>query len=394
MSEAEGILQQVCEKTPLAVALLGRDLFVRAMSPAAEVLFGRDGSDSLPWPMDRLIDARSAGDLAREVRSLLAPGKDDRSGTTLELTATRRDGREFQIAVALCPLRDGDGRWILATFEDLSESRRLMAQASLAHRLDSVGHLAAGIAHEINTPIQCLGDNTHFLSHAFGELTRVLDELAPRNPRDTEQQRDLEFLRTEIPEAVQQSLEGIRRVREIVSAMREFSHPDSHEIGEVDLAQTVRSAITVARNEWKYVADIEFDLDPSLPPVPCNQAELSQVMLNLVVNAAQAIQDVAGDGGTKGTITIQTRQRGRWAQIRVSDTGCGIPRWAQIRVFDPFFTTKPAGLGTGQGLAISHAVVSRLGGTIQFDSEEGRGTTFTVRLPVRSIDGRLARTVQ
>jgi PAS domain S-box-containing protein len=394
MSEGERILRQVCENTPQAMGLLGRDLIVREMSPAAEFLFGRNGSDTLPWPMDRLVDARSAGDLGREVRSLLAPAHDGRPGTTLELTATRRDGRDFQIEVALCPVFDGDARWILATFEDLSESRRLMAQASLAHRLDSVGHLAAGIAHEINTPIQYVGDNTQFLSHAFGELTRALDELPEGGHRDSKQLEDLEFFRTEVPEAVEQSLEGVRRVREIVAAMRIFSHPDSHEIGEVDLAQTVRSAITVARNEWKYVANVQLDLDSSLPLVAGNQAELSQVLLNLVVNAAQAIQDEAGDSGCKGTITIQTRRRGRWAQIRVADTGCGIPRWAQVRVFDPFFTTKSVGRGTGQGLAISHAVVARLGGSIHFDSEAGRGTTFTVRLPLRSIDGRLARTVQ
>ncbi len=394
MSEGERILRQICENTPLAMGLLGRDLFVRAMSPAAEALFGRDGCDSMPWPMDRLVDARSSSDLAKEVRSLLAPGGDDRPGTTLELTATRRDGRDFQFEAALCPVFDEDARWILATFEDLSESRRLMAQASLAHRLDSVGHLAAGIAHEINTPIQYVGDNTHFLSHAFDELTRALDALPGGDHLDSKQQQDLAFFRTEVPQAVQQSLEGIRRVRGIVSAMREFSHPDSHEIGEVDLAQTVRSAITVARNEWKYVADVQLDLDSRLPPVAGNQAELSQVLLNLVVNAAQAIQDVTNDDDAKGTITIQTRQRGRWAQIRVADTGCGIPQWAQVRVFDPFFTTKPVGRGTGQGLAISHAVVARLGGSIHFDSEAGRGTTFTVRLPLRTTAGKLTRTVQ
>lgn len=388
------LLQQICATTPLAMALFCRDLLVREFSPAAELLFGRTAEDSQPTSMTRLIEARSANDLRLEVGSLLGHGKGGRQGTTLELTAQRPDGSFLQVEAALCPVHDGEGDWILASFKDISEIRRLTAQASLAQRLDSVGQLAAGIAHELNTPIQYVGDNTHFLSEAFTELLATADELLERLPGDPGPQPQMDYLRKEVPEAVEQSLDGIRRLRSIVGAMREFSHPGSDDTADVDLARTIHSAVAVARNEWKFVADVRLDIDPNLPPARGNQAEISQVLLNLVLNAAQAIQETGENGRTKGTIEIRARRRGRMVETRVVDSGAGIPEWAKSRVFDPFFTTKPAGQGTGQGLAISHSVVARLGGTIEFESEPGQGTTFTVRLPIQILDKGLTRTAQ
>jgi len=165
--------------------------------------------------------------------------------------------------------------------------------------------------------------------------------------------------------------------------MKEFSHPGTKEKVPLDLNHAIESTITVARNEWKYVADLDVDLDPSLPPTACQPGEFNQVILNLIVNAAHAIAEVIAKGGpAKGKIRIQTRNSEQWAEIRIQDTGSGIPEKVRSRIFDPFFTTKAIGKGTGQGLAIARSVVvDKHGGSIHFETEEGAGTTFVIRLP-------------
>jgi len=195
---------------------------------------------------------------------------------------------------------------------------------------------------------------------------------------------DIVYLLEEIPKAVDQTLEGVARVAAIVGAMKEFSHPDTKEKIPLDLNHAINSTITVARNEWKYVADLETKFDPSLPLVSCLPGEFNQVILNLIVNAGHAIADVVKEGGPeKGKITVQTRNCTEWAEIRIQDTGTGIPNKVQSRVFDPFFTTKEIGKGSGQGLAIARSViVDKHGGSIHFETEEGKGTTFIIRLPL------------
>jgi signal transduction histidine kinase len=194
---------------------------------------------------------------------------------------------------------------------------------------------------------------------------------------------DTGYLLEEIPKAIDQTLEGVTRVAAIVGAMKEFSHPDTKEKIPLDLNHAINSTITVARNEWKYVAEMKTEFDPSLPLVSCLPGEFNQVILNLIVNAAHAIADVVNKGGPKmGTITVQTRNCPEWAEIRIQDTGTGIPKKAQSRIYDPFFTTKEIGKGTGQGLAIARTViVVKHGGSIHFETEEGKGTTFIIRLP-------------
>jgi signal transduction histidine kinase len=191
-------------------------------------------------------------------------------------------------------------------------------------------------------------------------------------------------LTAEIPKAIEQSLEGLNHVATIVRAMKEFSHPGANEKTPTDLNHCIESTIVVARNEWKYVADLRFLPDPDLPLVPCYPNDFNQVILNLVVNAAHAIADAPRPGPDgKGSIVVSTHLAGEWVEVRVADTGTGIPEAVRSRIFDPFFTTKEVGRGTGQGLAITHAViVEKHGGTIRFDTEIGRGTTFIIRLPM------------
>ncbi len=196
---------------------------------------------------------------------------------------------------------------------------------------------------------------------------------------------EIEYLDEEIPRAIEQSLNGIDRVRKIIQSMKEFSHPGVEGMGQVDLNRAIESTITVATNEWKYVAEMETDFGPELPPVPCLPGELNQVVLNLIVNAAHAIADVVGEGEKgKGTITISTRRDGEFVEIRIADTGTGIPEQTRAKIFDPFFTTKEAGKGTGQGLSMAQAVVvKKHGGTLDFETEIGKGTTFIIRMPLQ-----------
>jgi len=268
-----------------------------------------------------------------------------------------------------------------------------------AQKLESIGQLAAGIAHEINTPTQYIGDNIRFLQTSFADLrelqtkyARLLEAaknhaVSPEIVAETQEVAErvnADFLLNEIPDAIRQSLEGVDRVARIVGAMKDFSHPGTGEKTPVDLNKAVETTLTVAGNEWKYFATIATDFDPDLPPIPCLPGELNQVILNLVVNAAHAIADVVGNGGKgKGVITASTRRCGDWAEISIRDTGTGIPEKIRGKIFDPFFTTKPVGKGTGQGLAIARSViVDQHGGVLSFESEMGRGTTFIVRLPM------------
>lgn len=282
---------------------------------------------------------------------------------------------------------------------DVTQRRELETQLRQAQKLESIGQLAAGIAHEINTPTQYIGDNLRFLQDAFRDLGTLLDAhgqllAAAKNGGPTPaiitaaeqatQTADVAYLQDEIPRAIGESLAGVERVSTIVRAMKEFSHPGAEEKTPVDLNRAIESTITVARNEWKYVADLETDFDPSLPPVPCLPGEFNQAVLNIIVNAAHAIVAKVGDGsGGKGLITVRTRKDGGWADIRIRDSGTGIPEHARGKIFEPFFTTKEVGKGTGQGLAIARSVVvDKHGGTITFETETGKGTTFIVRLPL------------
>jgi len=231
----------------------------------------------------------------------------------------------------------------------------------------------------------------YFIRDAVHELLQLTDRLRALAERDADNAGalaalggELPYLALQLPRAVERSLEGLKRVAEIVSSMRELAHPDRPEMSDIDLNHVIQNALVVARSEYKYVADIETDFAP-LPPVRCHAGELNQVILNLVINASHAIAEVVGDGENKGTITVSTRLDGDAVLISVGDTGAGIAENIRHRVFEPFFTTKEVGRGTGQGLAISHnIIVKRHGGTIEFDSNVGIGTVFRVRLPCDS----------
>jgi signal transduction histidine kinase len=314
-----------------------------------------------------------------------------------ETVHLRGDGTTLQLLLTLTRFCDGAGQatGIVGIARNIGEQKTRDAEVHQESKLESLGRLSAGLAHEINSPIQFVGDNARFLEEAYVELIRVvevyrglLDTSSPigwmerqERVREAEAGIDFDYLQKEIPSAVEQTLEGIERVSTIVRAMKTFSHPGHKDQVPADLNEAVGATVTVARHQIRDVADLRLDL-AELPPVKCNIAELNQVFLNLIVNAADAV----GETGRRGLITVATAVDGEDVVIRITDTGGGIPDDVRSRMFDPFFTTKDVGRGSGQGLPLVRGVVQEgHGGSITVESVLGEGTTFTVRIPIEGL---------
>ncbi|MCP5144627.1 MAG: PAS domain S-box protein [Gammaproteobacteria bacterium] len=327
-----------------------------------------------------------------------------RNEIVMDSAHRRKDGTTYPVQIHMQRISIGEREILAITAQDITERKRLELQLLQSSKLESIGQLAAGIAHEINTPSQFVGDNIRFLRDSFrdlGELYEVhtklinaIDSGSPtaelvREAQEKSDAADAPYLMEEIPAALEQSLIGISRITNIVRAMKEFSHPGTAQHELLDLNKTISSTIVVATNEWKYSAEMQTDLDANLPPIPGSQQDLAQVVLNLIVNASHAIADsLQGREEEKGTIRISTREDGDMVEIRVTDTGGGIPADIRDRIFDPFFTTKEVGRGTGQGLSIAYrTIVEQHRGTIDVESEVGSGTTFILRLPQKPVRG-------
>ncbi|MBN1517193.1 PAS domain S-box protein [Candidatus Sumerlaeota bacterium] len=319
-----------------------------------------------------------------------------------EFINKKKDGSLYSEYATISPITNDAGaiEGYVAVKRDITQENQLKAELQQAQKLESIGQLAAGIAHEINTPTQFIGDNTRFLNDGFRDIEKILDkynelkEAAKKDgvPRDLIEELeaiiedcDLEFLKEEIPTAIERSLVGIERVTKIVRAMKDFSHPGSDEATLTDINKAIDSTVTVARNEWKYVADLETDFEEKLPLTPCFPGPFNQVILNMIINASHAIAEKnSGESAEKGKIIISTRSDNDWVEIRIADTGAGIAEANLGKIFDHFFTTKPVGKGTGQGLAIAYAtIVEQHKGTIDVESKVGEGTTFIIRLPLK-----------
>ena len=396
--------QAILDTAAEGIITIDQQGIIESFNPAAERIFGHASAEVIGQNIKMLMPSPHRELHDWYLANYLTTGRSQVLGIEREIQGLRKDGTTFPIEVSISELLVDERRIFTGIVRDVTRRKQLETQLAHAQKMESVGQLAAGMAHEINTPIQFVGDNTRFLRDAFGDLDQLLllyeqleqvckDGEPPlallRQIRETLENKDLAFVREEIPKALDQTLEGAERVARIVRAMREFSHPGSQEKQEVDLNRAIESTTIVTRNEWKYIADLITDFDPDLPPVPCLADDFNQVILNLIVNAAHAISECVGDSGKKGTIEISTRAQNDCVEIRVADTGGGIPAEYRSRIFDPFFTTKPLGKGTGQGLAIAYSViVDKHGGTIDFVTEEGEGTTFILRLPVKDSRNR------
>ena len=316
----------------------------------------------------------------------------------------RKNGSTYPVMINL-QLSQLMGRSVfVASVVDMTQRKELEMQLNQAQKLESIGQLAAGVAHEMNTPMQYVGNNIKFLSDCYEHLVEVIDAYEHHLGVDTSgselpddlpeglaeilKRTQFSHIRTELPCAISESRYGVDRVLKIIRAMKEFSHPGGKAMEPTDLNRALTSTATITQNRWKEVADLQMDLDPSLPLVVCDPGSMNQVFVNLIVNAVDAIADrmISTESDSKGTISVSSQLNGEQVLIEITDTGCGMPEEVRNRVFDPFYTTKEVGKGTGQGLSLCHTIVTQKhGGTIQVDSRHGKGTIFSVRLPIHPV---------
>jgi signal transduction histidine kinase len=347
------------------------------------------------------IDGLSRAELKVLIESVL----ESKAAWDREVKVTDDDGKtKWYRSIGELEFEGDEVAKIFGVMHDVTEVREAQAQQANGQKLEAIGTLAAGMAHEINTPAQFVGDNLKFLKDSFADLQALntayaeLTEAAHEGPLPAQliekvdqaaEQADPEFLAEEIPSALDQSIDGVARISHIVKAMKDFAHPSGDAWELADLNKVVSDMVTVGTNEWKYSADVETDLEENLPSVPCAPQDISQVVLNLIINAAHAIaKSLEESSEDKGLIRIVTRSMPDAVEIRVTDNGCGIPEELRERVFEPFFTTKEVGKGTGQGLAMAHkAIVVKHHGELRLDSQEGVGSTFTIRLPLENHEG-------
>ncbi|MCW8921056.1 MAG: PAS domain-containing protein [Sedimenticola sp.] len=414
LKESEEKFAAMANSAQDAIVMVNQNEEVVFWNMASESMFGFHVEDIVGQRLDDWIEPGTSRDeFARLVANLTTPGRERSTGKTMELTALRKGREPFPIELSISALQL-KGQWhVIGIMRDISERKRVEQEKQLmevqlrqAQKLESIGQLAAGISHEINTPTQFVGDNTQFFKEAVGNLESLIEtyqaliqgvesgaELALmiQAVKDKEEEIDLEFLREELPRAVDQSIEGVERIAKIVRAMKEFSHPGVVDMVETDINRALKTTLEVSRNEWKYVAEITLDLADDLPKVLCVPDQINQVFLNLIVNAAHAISDTLQEGGARmGMITVSTQKRDDSVEIRISDTGTGVPDDIKGRIFDPFFTTKVVGKGTGQGLCIAFTTVAeRHGGNLRVEDNPEGGAVFIVNLPLnrQAVEG-------
>lgn len=320
---------------------------------------------------------------------------------------TSKTGKVFWENIAVSPIKNNRNNVtnLIAIVEDITEKMMIDSRKAISQKLESIGQLAAGIAHEINTPMQFIGDNTKFLKDTVINLSNYLIEIqnlyndCPIETSAAVKEKieslkavfDIDYLLEELPRSLEQTESGIRRVTSLIKAMKDFAHPGIKEKSYSNINQGIEVTAEISKNEWKYIADLKLHLAPNLPLVYCLQNELNQVILNMIVNSAHSIQEKNGKGASeRGEIIIETYQEGASAIIIVEDTGMGIKESVINKIFDPFFTTKEVGKGTGQGLAIVHdLIVNKHGGAINVNSSYGAGTKFTIKIPIEKTERKI-----
>jgi len=318
-----------------------------------------------------------------------------------EFVNKKKNGEICYLKASIAPVFDplGNIAHFVAVVQNITDFKKLQQDLVQAQKLESVGQLAAGIAHEINTPVQYIGDNIRFLHQATDSLIEIIDQVSEMvnifdnaSKEHTEKcqmlksklaNSDIGFFKDEIPLSIKQSLEGVEHISKIVKAMKEFAHPGGADKGAMNINRILENVIIISRNEWKYAADIQTNLEESLPQVGGYANEISQVLLNMIINSAQALNEKYDSGNSgKGLIYITTKSLDKEITITIKDTGTGIPEHLRTKIYDPFFTTKDVGKGTGQGLYLAHdIIVNKHKGTIELNSLEGEWTEFVIHLP-------------
>lgn len=321
-----------------------------------------------------------------------------------ETLAFNQCGQRFVVEYDVTPIQQGRQKcsvWLIRNISRRKEAenkqRRLEENLNEARKFEALGTLASGVAHEINTPIQYVSDNVRFLKDSLADLLSLTElyrsfvghvaETGKTSDLITriecrEEEVDLDFLLGDVTDAAEQSLQGLSQVATIVKAIKEFAHPGSEERSQVDLNELVENTLAVSKNRWKHVADLDVDLQDDLPSVEAYPGQISQALLNLVTNAADALETTRSG---RGRIGITTRMHVTGVELRVTDNGCGMDEATRKRIFDPFFTTKDVGKGTGQGLAIVYKIITdHHKGRITCNSQEGCGSEFILQIPIHA----------
>jgi len=362
------------------------------IGPQAEKVFG---FPEARWKETGFLDVLLPRDREAAARLQL----DDCMPGTSELlcSVVTADNRVIELRWTIACEIIHDQRVLRGLMIDVTEARRMVRELAQGQKLESVGRIAAGVAHEINTSVQFISDSVRFVRHALKDVPTSLADYralaagvlsgkdvvaAAKKASDTDEAADVDYFLKNAPDALDRALEGIGRVGSIVRSMTEFAHPDSRTQADVDVNRSIRSTLNMARNEYKSVAELVTDFG-DIPAVHCHAGDVNQVVLNLLLNAAHAIGDAVEGSASRGRITVRTRLIGGFVEISIGDNGDGIPESVRSRIFEPFVTTKEVGRGTGQGLALSRGiVVEKLKGSLHFETETGKGTTFFIRLPV------------
>jgi len=410
LTQNQRLLQAVIADLPVAVRACDVEGRVFLHNSAASELFAIEAADAVrsgaqmqnSSPVEVFLPDGKTPVSSKE--RPLARALRGETVTNLELVMAR-PGAEIRTTLHSARRltgQNGECLGAVAVTQDVTQKKHLERELAQAQKLESIGHLAAGVAHEINTPVQFVSDNVQFVRtslpdiaaviHAYRHLQQAVQSggdvaTAARLAAEAEKSADLDYVMMNTSPAIESSIEGLARIAVIVRSMKEFAHPDQAEMKFADLNQAIRSTLVVAHNEYKYVAELDTEFG-ELPAVQCYLGEINQVILNLLVNASHAIAEVVKDTGARGKLTVRTRLDGEVVEISIGDSGTGIPEAARDKIFDPFYTTKEVGKGTGQGLAIARSViVNKHGGTLRFETECGKGTTFFIRLPIDALSG-------
>jgi PAS domain S-box-containing protein len=406
LEQQEAFYRLITENTTDLISLFdntGKNVY---SSPSYEKLLGFASWELEGEGIYACIHHEDRARVREIVRSTLCEGRE----VVLQYQMMNKRGAILYLEATTGGIRNSEGQFerLIFVSRDITsqmrqrEERELMELHHLhAQKMESIGQLAAGVAHEMNTPIQYFGDNLRFIRDSFADLVTVhrvfhshylhlesegYDSNKIQELKTAWSDADADFLFDEIPKAIEQSLHGVENLAHIVGAMKEFSHPGTEDKIPVDFNQMIENTLTIARNEWKYLANVQLDLASVLPRVSCLPNEIRQMLLNLVINACHAIEEKGINPSEKGTIHISTSLvdgDSQKVELRVRDSGSGMPEEVKNRIFEPFFTTKPVGKGTGQGLAIVHnVVIDKHSGQLHVESTVNKGTTFIILLPV------------
>ncbi|MCW8888040.1 MAG: PAS domain S-box protein, partial [Gammaproteobacteria bacterium] len=405
-------LQSILNIAPEAIIVFDSNQHITVFNRGAEAIFGYKVEEVIGKPLEILLPERFRDNHQHHVKSFESASNETlEMRSRSELQGLRKDGTEFPAVASVSKSGQGVALTFTVIIRDLTKQKEIddilqkeqAEQAALiiklrdaqeqllqSEKLASIGQLAAGVAHEINNPVGYINSNLGSLQNYLNDLLEIIDvyqsnesvfkehEEIYRKINDIKEEKDLEYLKGDIQDLVSESMEGVVRVKQIVQDLKDFSHAEVAEWHYGDIHKGINSTLNVAHNELKYKCDVVKEFG-EIPEIECIISQLNQVFMNLLVNAAHAIEE-------RGTVTVRTGVEGDGVWVEIEDTGKGMDEETKRRIFEPFFTTKPVGSGTGLGLSLSYGIIQKHNGTIKVDSEVGRGTKFHLWLPIKHKD--------